>query len=122
MALSPCTCARLLCLAWPEMFFFYNFVKNNNVNIHLTKMATSRSHGMHMHIEVKNLIVDLKNLGLNAGQISRKLKNTYDYSVTRDGVYKFLKRRTSACQRKQRRRIFNNGHQQVLNSFRRFNI
>ena len=71
-----------------------------------------------MSLEIRNLILDLKQQGLSSGQISKKLKEDYDYLVTRFGVYKFLQRQNTVNNQKKptaRVQKFSDGHKQVLN-------
>ena len=71
-----------------------------------------------MSLEIRNLLLDLKQQGLSSGQISKKLKEDYDYLVTRFGVYKFLQRQNTVNNQKKptaRVQKFSDGHKQVLN-------
>ena len=47
---------------------------------------------INMNIEVRNIILDLKRLEKTNGKISKTLSEVYGYSVTRNGVYKFIRR------------------------------
>ena len=67
--------------------------------------------GTKMNIEVRNIILDLKRLRKTSGQISQTLSEVHGYSVTRFGVYKFIRRTYSGCKdRKPRGRKFTDGH------------
>ena len=69
-----------------------------------------------MNIDVRNIILVLKRLGKTSGQISQTLSDVYGYSVTRFGVYKFIRRTYSGCKdRKPRGLKFTDDHRKVMN-------